>query len=175
MMSPNPHPNPHLTLLTWRTPHWFLWGTPGWFLWGPSWAPLWHHSYGSSGWHGDRAPWRGCWPCLTRITREWAQAMWALGFVLILQDLIRRIKDVESTLTKTDSARTSQIQHDIIHQVWRFIHPMTAHIFNETKPHHPSRTTSSSSALQEVSSGISAEIHRKLVKIWASILGLSPN
>ena len=110
---------------------------------------------------------------VTRITWEWAQAMWALGFVLILWDLIRGIKDGQLTLTKTDSSRTSQIHHDIIHQVQCFIHPMMAHIFNETEPHHPSRTTSSSRALQEVSRGISAEIHRKLTKILGSRLASS--
>jgi len=35
-------------------------------------------------------------------------------------------------------------------QVRRYHHPMTAHIFNKIKPHHPSRTTSSSRALQAV-------------------------
>jgi len=46
---------------------------------------------------------------------------------------------------------------------------MMAHTFNNAEPHLISRTTSSLKALQEVSSGIlPAEIHRKLVKIWAS-------
>jgi len=112
---------------------------------------------------------------LTRITQEWAQAMWALGFVLILRDLICGIKDGRSTLTKTDCSRTSQIHHDIIRQVRRFIHPMTALTFNKAEPHHPSRTTSSSRAIQEVSRGISAEIHRKPTKILGSRLASSPS
>jgi len=52
---------------------------------------------------------------------------------------------------------------------------MMALTFNETKPHHPSRATSSSRAIQEVSSGISAEIHRKLIKILGSRLASSPS
>jgi len=52
---------------------------------------------------------------------------------------------------------------------------MMAHTFNNAEPHHPTRATSSLRALQEVSSGISAEIHRKPVKSWASRLASSPN
>jgi len=52
---------------------------------------------------------------------------------------------------------------------------MMAHTFNNAELHHPTRATSSLRALQEVSSGISAEIHKKLVKIWASRLASSPN
>jgi len=52
---------------------------------------------------------------------------------------------------------------------------MMAHTFNNAGPHHPSRITSSTRALQEVSSGISAEIHRKPVKIWASRYSSSPS
>jgi len=52
---------------------------------------------------------------------------------------------------------------------------MMAHTFNKAKPHYSSRTTSSSRAIQEVSSWISAEIHRKPVKIWASRIAFSPD
>jgi len=52
---------------------------------------------------------------------------------------------------------------------------MMAHTFNNAGPHHPSRTTSSFRALQEVSSGISAEIHRKPIKILGSRLASSPD
>jgi len=52
---------------------------------------------------------------------------------------------------------------------------MTALTFNETEPHHPSRTTSSSRTLQEVSRGISAEIHRKPTKILGSRIASSPD
>jgi len=57
---------------------------------------------------------------------------------------------------------TSQLHNDIIHQAHPLTSPMTALTFNETKPHHPSRATSSSRAIWEVSSRISAEIHGKL-------------
>jgi len=44
----------------------------------------------------------------------------------------------------------------------------------QCKATSPSMTTSSSRALYEVSSGISAEIHRILVKIWASRIAFRP-
>jgi len=52
---------------------------------------------------------------------------------------------------------------------------MIAHTFNNAEPHHPSRTTSSSRTLQEVSRGISAGIHRKPTKILGSRIALSPD
>jgi len=39
----------------------------------------------------------------------------------------------------------------------------------------PTRTISSSRALSRGPGGISAEIHRKLVKVWASKLAFSPD
>ena len=41
------------------------------------------------------------------------------------------------------------LAHDIIHQAHPITSPMTALTFNETKPHHPSRTTSSSRAIRD--------------------------
>ena len=80
---------------------------------------------------------------MTRITREWALAVWALGFVLILRDLIRGIKDGQSTLTKTDSSRTSRFHHDIIHKYdvtftqWRLTSSTkSSHIIPQGPHHH---------------------------------------
>jgi len=114
--------------------------------------------------------WCQQWHQLTRITQEKVIAVWALGFVLILQD-----QEWMTDLTKTDLPFTSWLHHDIIHQVQPLTSPMMALTFNETEPHHPSRATSSSRAIQEVSSGISAEIHRKMIKILGSRLALSPS
>jgi len=61
----------------------------------------------------------------------------SLGFVLILWDLIHGTKNRQSTLTKTDPFNTSHFHHDIIHQVQCFIHPISAHTFNNAGPHHP--------------------------------------
>jgi len=65
--------------------------------------------------------------------------------------------------------------HDIIHQVQRYSHQwrpipstMLGHIIPQG-PHHQQEL------FQEVSSGISAEIHRRPVKIWASRLAFSPD
>ncbi len=91
--------------------------------------------------------------------------VYSLGFVLILWDLIRGTKNGRSTLTMTDHSLISHFHHDIIHQVQCFISPMMARTFNNAEPHHPSRTTSSFRALWEVSSGVSAGIHRKPTKI----------
>jgi len=92
---------------------------------------------------------------LTRITREWAQAVWALGFVLILRDLIRGIKDGQSTLTKTDSSRTSRFHHDIIHKYdvtftqWRLTSSTkSSHIIPQGPHHHQELFESSSRGLQ---------------------------
>jgi len=52
---------------------------------------------------------------------------------------------------------------------------MMAHTFNNAGPHHPQGPHHHSRALYEVSHGISAEIHRKLVKIWVSRIALSPD
>jgi len=80
---------------------------------------------------------------LTRIARDWAQAVWALGFVLILRDPIRGNKDGPSTLTKTDSSRTPQFHHDIIHkcdvlftQWWLSPSTKQSHIIPQGPPHH---------------------------------------
>jgi len=57
------------------------------------------------------------------------------------------------------------MHNDIIHQVQKISHPMMAHIFNNAEPHHPQGSHHHQELFQDVSSGISAEIHRKLVKI----------
>jgi len=92
---------------------------------------------------------------LTRITREWVQAVWALGFVLILRDLIRGIKGGQSTLTKTDSSRTSRFHHDIIHkydvtftQWWLTSSTKSSHIIPQGPHHHQELFKSSSRGLQ---------------------------
>jgi len=92
---------------------------------------------------------------VTRITREWAQAVWALGFVLILRDLIRGIKDGQSTLTKTDSSRTSRFCHDITHKYdVTFIQSRltsstkSSHIIPQGPHHHQELFESSSRGLQ---------------------------
>jgi len=95
------------------------------------------------------------WEKVTRITREWAQAVWALGFVLILRDLIRGIKDGQSTLTKTDASRTSRFHHDIIHKYdvtiiqWRLTSSTkSSHIIPQGPHHHQELFKSSSRGLQ---------------------------
>jgi len=87
------------------------------------------------------------------------------------------LQDQEWTLNPYQDRLFSHLtfHHDIIHQVQHYISPMTTHTFNNAEPHHPSRTTSSFRASQEVSSGISAEIHRKLIKILGSRLASSPD
>jgi len=52
---------------------------------------------------------------------------------------------------------------------------MMALTFNKTEPYHPSKATSSSRAIRELSSGISAEIHRKPTKILGSRQASSPD
>jgi len=65
--------------------------------------------------------------------------------------------------------------NDIIHQAHPIASPMMAHSFNKlghitsSRPHHHQEL------FQEVSSGISAEIHRKPTKILGSRLALSPS
>jgi len=70
---------------------------------------------------------------------------------------------------------TCSSHNDIIHQAQPLTLPMMALTFNEIEPHHPSRATSSSRAIWEVSSGISAKIHRKPTKILGSRLASSPS
>jgi len=50
--------------------------------------------------------------------------------ILILWDLIRRIKKGQLTLTKTDHLCTSQLHNDIIHQAHSLTSPKTAFTFN---------------------------------------------
>jgi len=112
---------------------------------------------------------------MTRITQELTMAVWALGFVLIPWDLIRRNKNGPWPLTKPDGSFTSHSLDDIIHQAHSLASPMTAHPFNKpghiipSRPHHPQEL------FWEVSSGISAEIHRKPTKILGSRLASSPS
>jgi len=94
--------------------------------------------------------------------------------VISLVTALCGIKDPRPILTMIDQRFPTQIHHDIIHQVQCFTHPMTAHIFINAEPHHLQGPHHHQELLQ-VSSGISAKIHRKPVKFWASTLAYSPD
>jgi len=88
------------------------------------------------------------WPVLmTRITQEWTSAVWALGFVLILWDLIHGIKNGQLT-----SYQDRLLLHLTIAQ-WHHSSSSSSYLTNDgsllqqTEPHHPSSTTSSSRAI----------------------------
>jgi len=105
-------------------------------------------------------------------TRTIYHFLCTLGFVLILEETTRGIKNGPWTPTMTDHSFTSHFTMTSFHQVWCYNHqwqliPSTklSHIIPQGPHHQPTRDL-----LWEVSSGISAEIHRKLIKIWASRL-----
>jgi len=82
---------------------------------------------------------------VTRITQEWTTAVWALGFVLILWDLICGIRNGPWTLTKPDCfihLTITQWHHSPSSSSWI---TNDGSLLQQTEPHHPSKTTSSSS------------------------------
>jgi len=56
-----------------------------------------------------------------------------------------------------------------------FYSPNDGPYLNNAGSHHPQEPHHHQELFQEVPSGISAEIHRKLVKIWASRLAFNPD
>jgi len=72
------------------------------------------------------------------------------GIILSVTALCGIKEDTRPTLTMIDQWFTTQIHHDILHQVWCFSHSMMAYIFNNAGPHNPQGSHHHQALFQEV-------------------------